>query len=97
MIKYYQRQEDRYGTTIFKEVNKEINKEWRNALAERKTNKKVIFYNVIRLAVEPIIVYNHPPFNNEITRAIERGIVVTALDASCKDRQMARYWCITDC
>jgi len=80
-----------HSTIIFKEVNEEINKEWRNAIAERKINRKVIFYNVVGLAVEPTIVYDYSPFNNEITRAIERGIVVAASDASCKDRQIARY------
>jgi len=71
-------------TTIFKEVNEEINKKWRNVIAERKINRKVIFYNVIELAVELTIVYDHPPFNNKIKR-VERGIAVAASDASCKD------------
>ena len=90
-IKYYQWQEDRYGTIIFKEINEEINKEWRNAIAERKISGKVIFYNIIGLLVEPLIVHDHLPFNNKIARAIERGIAVAASDASCKDRQMAEY------
>ena len=85
-IKYYQQQEDRYSTIILKEVNEEINKELRNSIAERKINGKVIFYNIIRLAVEPTIVYDHPPFNNEIIRAIEGRIVVAASDALYKDR-----------
>ena len=96
MIKYYQQQEDRYSTTIFKEVNKEINKEQRNATAKRKINGKVIFYNIIELAVEPTTVYDHPLFNNKITKAIERGIVVATSDASFFFIQMARYQYITD-
>ena len=40
--------------------------------------------------------YEHPPFNEQITKVIEDEKACAAYNASAKDREMPSFWCIKD-
>ena len=93
--KYYKRKEERYGESLYKEVE-EVVTTWYNVIGERKPSGSFKVHKVLKPMVWPIQHDISPPFNVEITKAIEKEEAITASDATKKDASMAGHWIFID-